>query len=32
MTQQSQAVVLHDCRKTFAETLISLARADKRIS
>ncbi len=31
MTQQSQAVVLHDCRKTFAETLILLARADERI-
>ncbi len=31
MTQQSQAVVLHDCRRRKTETLLSLARTDERI-
>jgi transketolase len=31
MSQQTQADVLYDCRKAFADTLISLARVDERI-
>jgi transketolase len=31
MTMATQAPVLHDCRKAFAETLIALAREDDRI-
>ena len=31
MTMATQAAVLHDCRKAFAETLIALAREDDRI-
>jgi transketolase len=31
MSRQAQADVLYDCRKAFADTLISLARSDERI-
>ena len=31
MSQETQVDVLYDCRKAFADTLISLARADERI-
>jgi len=31
MSQATQATVLHDCRRAFADTLIALAREDERI-
>lgn len=31
MSQATETKLLHDCRKTFAETLIALAREDERI-